>query len=205
MNTQTIAPEGLTFGNPAQAPKGAVWGMDAYVTNSVPEGRALNASVFQEIVLSYRQSIIDKESPILILESHVLMMLFLIFDIVHNHLLVSYTIGNGCILMTPSMPMREPRVGFHPFASKCFDGLCVLCQGNSGRERYKDMHMVRHASDTVDFPVQAICMFQDDGIKLTFVVDIDRLLALECAKDDMIEGLYITHTNITEYGYRYCA
>ena len=38
------ASERLTFNNPAQARKGAVWGWDALYDISVPEGRALTRS-----------------------------------------------------------------------------------------------------------------------------------------------------------------
>ena len=46
------APEGLTLNNPAQARKGAVWGHATRVLACMPEARALNPSVFEEVLLS---------------------------------------------------------------------------------------------------------------------------------------------------------
>ena len=199
-----LASERLTLNNPTQARKGAVWGCAIYVLDGVPEARALNASVFEKVLLSYGKPTLFQQCTVLLRKRKPFVMFFLPFDVVHNLVLVVYAIGEGCIFMSPAIERRKVGISLEPFACKCLDGLHILCHRYGGREGDKDMHVVGHTTYTVDFPVHIVGLFHDDGIELAVVVEADILLTAISAKDYVVERLDVTHDNITQGSDYYC-
>ena len=199
------ASERLTFNNPAQARKGAVWGMDAMCDTSVPEGRALIRSVSKKILLSYSQSVLQKESPILFLKQYLIVMFLLVADVVHDVILVAPTTRKSRVFMSPSLPTRERWTCLKPFAGEGLDRLDVLRERYSGRQRHKEMHMVGHAANSVYLGIQSLRLGQDDPIQLSFVIDIDGLSAPIGPENDVMQCLNVTHYLMLFNGFSYYA
>ena len=208
------ASERLTLNNPSQAVgavwgaalarKGAVWGCATCVPDGVPEARALNPSVFEEVLLSYSKPTLFQQSTVLLCKRNPFVMFLLPFDVVHNLVLVVYAIGESGIFMSPAIEMGKVGISLEPFACECFDGLHILCHRYGGWEGYKDMHVVGHTTYTIDFPVHVVGLFHDDGIELAVVPEADGLLTAISAKDYVVERLDVTHNNITQGSDYYC-
>lgn len=198
------APEGLTLNNPAQARKGAVWGHATRVLACVPEARALNPSVFEEVFLSYDKPTLFQQGTVLLFKADSFMVFLLSLDIVHYPVLVVYTIGESRILMRPSTEMRESGICLEPLARKGLYCLHILSDRDGGRQGNENMHMVWHAANAVNLPMQVVSLCQDDRIELSVVLDGDGLLTPICAEHYMIERLDITHMGITRYRAKYC-
>ena len=194
----------LILNNPSQARQGAVWGCATRVPNGVPEARALNPSILEEVLFPYLDATLHQQSPIFHGKTNPLMMFFLSFDIVHYLIFVVYAIGESRILMRPAIEMGESWIGLEPLAGKCFDRLYVLCHRYSGRERNKNMHVVGHSAYTVYLSMQVVSLFHDDRIELAIMLDGDGLLAAIGAKDYMVERLDVTHKRITKNSGKYC-
>ena len=198
------APEGLTLNNPSQARKGAVWGHATRVLDCVPEARALNPSVFEEVLLSYDKPTLFQQGTVLLFKADSFMVFLLSLDIVHYPVLVVYTIGESSILMRPSTEMRESGICLEPLASKGLHSLHILGNRDGGRQGDENMHMVWHAANAVNLPMQAVGLLHDDRIELAVVLDGDSLLTPICAEHYMIERLDITHVRITKDRGEYC-
>ena len=198
------APKGLTLNNPAQARKGAVWGHATRVLACVPEARALNPSVFEEILLSYDKPTLFQQGTVLLFKADSFMVFLLSLDIVHYPVLVVYTIGESCILVRPSTEMRESGICLEPLARKGLHRLHILSDRDGGRQGYKNMHMVGHTANAVNLPMQVVGLLHDDRIELAVVLDGDSLLTPKCTEHYMIERLDITHVRITKDRGEYC-
>lgn len=111
--TDTSVPAARALSNPAQARQSAVWGCTLCICVLYHIRRAggtrPQTSVFQEILLPYRNSVLLKDSPILLLKRHPLMVLFLPFDIVYYHILVAYAIRDSGIFVPPIHSSMEKR------------------------------------------------------------------------------------------------
>ena len=199
-----VASERLTLNNPAQARKGAVWGCATRDPDGVPEARALNPSVFEEVLLSYSKPTLFQQSTVLLCKRNPFVMFLLPFDVVHNLVLVVYAIGESGIFMSPAIEMGKVGISLEPFACECFDGLHILCHRYGGWEGYKDMHVVGHTTYTIDFPVHVVGLFHDDGIELAVVPEADGLLTAISTKDYVVERLDVTHNDITQGSDYYC-
>ena len=198
------APEGLTLNNPSQARKGAVWGQATRVLDCVPEARALIPSVFEEVPLSYDKPTLFQQGTVLLFKADSFMVFLLSLDIVHYPVLVVNTIRESCILVRPSTEMRESGICLEPLASKGLHSLHILSDRDGGRQGYKNMHMVWHAANAVNLPMQAVGLLHDDRIELSVMLDGDSLLTPICAEHYMIERLDIAHVRITRYREKYC-
>ena len=198
------APEGLTLNNPSQARKGAVWGQATRVLDCVPEARALNPSVFEEVFLSYDKPTLFQQCAVLLFKADPFMVLLLSLDIVHYPVLVVYTIGESRILMRPSTEMRESGICLEPLARKGLYRLHILSDRDGGRQGNENMHMVWHTANAVNLPMQAVGLLHDDRIELSVMLNGDSLLTPICAEHYMIERLDITHMGITRYRAKYC-
>ena len=198
------ASERLTLNNPSQARKGAVWGCATHVHDGVPEARALNPSVFEEVLLFYCKPSLFKQSTVFLRKRNPLVVFLLPFDVVYNLVFVVYAIGECGILMSPAIEMGKVGISLEPFACECLDGLHILCHRYGGWEGDKDMHVVGHPTYTVDFPMHIVGLLHDDGIELAVVLEADGMLTAISAKDYMIERLDITHVDITQGGDYYC-
>ncbi len=197
--TDTSVPEACALNNPAQARQGAVWGGARCVCATVlyhfrrAGGTRSQTSVFQEILFPYRHAVLLKESPILLLKGHPLMVLFLPFDIVYYHILVAYAIRDSGIFVPPSVPVWKSEIFSQPFASKSLDGLYILCHRECGGQRDKNMNMVRHPSNPIYLSFQVLRLTEDNTIQLSLMFDVDSLLAPVCTEDEMVYGLDVTH------------
>lgn len=208
------ASERLTLNNPsqavgavwgaAQARKGAVWGCATHVHDGVPEVRALNPSVFEEVLLSYSKPTLFQQSTVLLCKRNPFVMFLLPFDVVHNLVLVAYAIGESGIFMSPAIEMGKVGISLEPFACECFDGLHILCHRYGGWEGDKDMHVVGHTTYTIDFPVHVVGLFHDDGIEFAVMLKADGLLTAISAKDYVVKRLDVTHDDITQGSDYYC-
>ena len=198
------ASERLTLNNPAQARKGAVWGCATHVHDGVPEARALNPSVFEEILLSYSKPTLFQQSTVLLCKRNPFVMFLLPFDVVHNLVLVVYAIGEGGIFVSPAIEIGKVGISLEPFACECLGSLHILCHRYGGREGDKDMHVVGHTAYAVDFTVHIVGLLHNDGIELAVVLKADSLLTAISAKDYVVERLDVTHINITQGGDYYC-
>ena len=198
------APKGLTLNNPSQARKGAVWGHATRVLDCVPEARALNPSVFEEVLLSYDKPTLFQQGTVLLFKADSFMVFLLSLDIVHYPVLVVYTIGESRILVRPSTEMRESGICLEPLASKGLHRLYILSDRDGGRQGDENMHVVGHAANAVNLPMQAVGLLHDDRIELAVVLDGDSLLTPICAEHYMIERLDIAHVRITKDKGEYC-
>ena len=204
VDVMTRAPDGLTLNNPTQARQGAVWGHATHVLACVPEARALNPSVFEEVLLSYDKPTFFKQGTVLFFKADPFMMFFLSFDIVHYRIFVVDAIGEGCILMSPAIEMGECRISLEPLAGKGLHRLYILRDRDGGRERNKNMYMVGHTANAVNLTMQIVSLLHDDRIEFAVVLDGDSLLTPICTKHYMIERLDITHGRITKGRGKYC-
>ena len=208
------ASERLTLNNPsqavgavwgaAQARKSAVWGCATHVHDGVPEVRALNPSVFEEVLLSYSKPTLFQQSTVLLCKRNPFVMFLLPFDVVHNLVLVAYAIGESGIFMSPAIEMGKVGISLEPFACECFDGLHILCHRYGGWEGGKDMHVVGHTTYTINFPVHVVGLFHDDGIEFAVMLKADGLLTAISAKDYVVKRLDVTHDDITQGSDYYC-
>ena len=204
VDATAIALEGLTLNNPAQARQGAVWGYATRVHDCVPEARALNPSVFEEVLLSYDKPTLFQQGTVLLFKADSFMVFLLSLDIVHYPVLVVYTIRESCILVRPSTEMRESGICLEPLARKGLYRLHILSDRDGGRQGYKNMHMVGHTANAVNLPMQGVGLLHDDRIELAVVLDGDSLLTPICTEHYMIERLDIAHVRITRYRGEYC-
>ena len=198
------APEGLTLNNPSQARKGAVRGHATRVLDCVPEARALNPSVFEEVLLSYDKPTLFQQGTVLLFKADSFMVFLLSLDIVHYPVLVVNTIRESCILVRPSTEMRESGICLEPLARKGLHRLHILSDRDGGRQGNENMHMVGHTANAVNLPMQAVGLLHDDRIELSVMLDGDSLLTPICAEHYMIERLDITHVRITKDRGEYC-
>ena len=198
------APEGLTLNNPSQARKGAVWGHATRVLSCVPEARALNPSVFEEVLLSYDKPTLFQQGTVLLFKADSFMVFLLSLDIVHYPVLVVYTIGESRILMRPSTEMRESGICLEPLARKGLHSLHILSDRDGGRQGNENMHMVWHTANAVNLPMQVVGLLHDDRIELSVMLDGNSLLTPICAEHYMIERLDIAHVRITKDRGDYC-
>ena len=197
------ASERLTLNNPAQA-IGAVWGVRCSSGTGVPEARALNPSVFEEVLLSYNKPTLFQQGTVLLFKADPFMMFLLPLDIVHYPVLIVYTIRESRILVRPSTEMRESGICLEPFARKGLHCLHILSDRDGGRQGNENMHMVGHTANAVNLPMQAVGLLHDDRIELAVVLNRDSLLTPICAEHYMIERLDITHVRITRLLGKYC-
>ena len=198
------APKGLTLNNPAQARKGAVWGHATRVLACVPEARALNPSVFEEVLLSYDKPTLFQQGTVLLFKADSFMVFLLSLDIVHYLIFVVDAVGECCILVSPAFEIGEGRISFKPLAGKGLHRLHILSDRDGGRQGNKNMHMVGHTANAVNLPMQVVGLLHDDRIELSVVLDGDSLLTPICAEHYMIERLDITHVRITKDRGEYC-
>lgn len=194
----------LTLNNPAQTRQGAVWGCATRVHNGVPEARALNHSVLEEVLFPHLYATLHQQCSIFLGKTDPPVMFFLSFDIVHYLVFVVDAIGESRIFMCPAFEMGEGWIGFEPLAGKGLDSLYVLCNRYGSRERNKNMHVIWHTSYTVYLSVQVVCLFHDDRIELAVMLYSDGLLAAIGAKDYVVERLDITHDRITKDSGKNC-
>ena len=204
VDATTRAPKGLTLNNPAQARKGAVWGHATRVLACVPKARALNPSVFEEVLLSYDKPTLFQQGTVLLFKADSFMVFLLPLNIVHYPVLVVYTIRESSILVRPSTEMRESGICLEPLARKGLHSLHILSDRDGGRQGNKNMHMVGHTANAVNLPMQTVGLLHDDRIELSVVLDGDSLLTPICTKHYMIERLDITHVKITRDWGKYC-
>ena len=198
------APEGLTLNNPSQARKGAVWGHATRVLDCVPEARALNPSVFEEVFLSYDKPTLFQQGTVLLFKADSFMVFLLSLDIVHYLIFVVDAVGECCILVSPAFEIGEGRISFKPLAGKGLDSLYVMRHRYGCRERNENMHVVGHTTNAVNLPMQAVGLLHDDRIELSVMLNGDSLLTPICAEHYMIERLDITHMGIMRYRAKYC-
>lgn len=203
MTALSTASERLTPINPAQA-VGAVWGQSDCTRACVPEGRALLVSIFEKILLADSNTAFCKQRPVFLCKRNPFVVFFLSFDIVHYLFFVVDAIRECGVFMSPSSEIRKQRVCLEPFTGECLHVLHVLCQRNGCRERYKDMHMVRHTANTVYFSMQVVGLLHDDSIKFSVVFDGNSGFAAIGAENNMVKGLDITHGMITSRRAVYC-
>ena len=196
--------EGLTLNNPAQARKGAVWGHATRVHGCVPEARALNPSVFEEVFLSYDKPTLFQQCAVLLFKADPFMVLLLSLDIVHYLIFVVDAVGECCILVSPAFEIGEGRISFKPLARKGLHRLHNLSDRDGGRQGNENMHMVWHTANAVNLPMQVVGLLHDDRIELAVVLDGDSLLTSICTEHYMIERLDITHVRITKDRGDYC-
>ena len=204
VDATAIALEGLTLNNPAQARQGAVWGYATRVHDCVPEARALNPSVFEEVLLSYDKPTLFQQGTVLLFKADSFMVFLLSLDIVHYPVLVVYTIGESSILVRPSTEMRESGICLEPLARKGLYRLHILSDRDGGRQGNENMHMVWHTANAVNLPMEVVGLLHDDRIELSVVLDGDSLLTPICTEHYMIERLDIAHVKITRYRGEYC-
>ena len=200
----STASERLTLNNHTIA-VGAVWGYrEQGRGEGVPEARALKSSVFKEVLLAYSKSTLDEQSSVFFGKTDPLMVFFLSFDVVYYLVFIMDTIRKSSVFASPSSEIREQWVSLKPFAGKSLYSLYILCNRDGCWKRDKDMDMVGHPAYTVYSTMQILGLLHNDGIKLTFVFDEDGKLATIGAKHYMVEGLNVTHVDITQGSENYC-
>ena len=198
-----IAPEGLSLDNPSQA-AGAVWGEHIRRCTCVPEGRALYPSVFEKVFFPYGNPTFHQQRPVFLCKGDMLVVLLLPFDVIHYLFFVADAIREGGIFVSPSPEMWKQWIRLEPLAGECLDSLHILCHRNGCGERYKNMHMVGHTTDSIYLTMQVVGLLHDDGIELSVVVDGDSGLATVGAENNMVKRLYVTHGEITPKRVVYC-
>ena len=132
------------------------------------------------------------------------MVLFLLGDIAYYHVFVTQTIRKARIFLRPSVEKREMRVGFEPFAGRDFDFLNKLGHRQSRWQGHKKMHMIRHATDTVETATDIVDKPQHVGIKFSLMLLSNGWNASMGTEDDMIECLRVTHAILTMNNTDYC-
>ena len=129
--------------------------------------------------------IIGKEFPIFIREVYIRMMLFLVFDIVDNQILITFTIRKGGIFPSPTVKHGEVGISLQPFARRRFELLNELCNRQCRWQRHEQVNMVRHSSDTKQFGSHIIDTVHHISIKFPFMLNINGKPAPVCANDNV--------------------
>ena len=183
---------------------GAVWCMDVPCCQPLGERRH-RYSVFEEVFFADGNSILDKERTVFFGKTDSTVMLLLSGYIPCYHFAVAHTVCKSRVLFGPSVKGREMRVGFQPFACSHLEILHELGHGQCGRKRDENMHVVWHTADTIQLPSDIVDEAKDIRIEFTLVFDTDSALTPMSAKNNMVQSLCITHTDVTMYCAKYCS
>ena len=164
----------------------------------------IRQSVLEEVLFLDFHAVICQKLSVLLGKRLTTMMLFLLGDIAHYHVLVAQAIRKARILFGPSVEKRKVRVGLEPLAGRNLDFLHELGHRQSGRQGHKEMHMVRHTADTVKTASDIVDKPQHVGIKLSLMLLGNGRDASMDTKDNMIECLRVTHAILTMNNTDYC-
>ena len=182
---------------------GAVWCISEPTRQPLGERRH-SSSVLEKVFLADGYSILNEKRTILFGKADSAVMFLLPGYITSNHFAVAHTVGKPSILFSPAIKGGEMRVGFQPLACHHFEVLYKLGHCQRGRERNENMYVVGHTADTVQVTTDVVDEAENIGVELALMVNADGVLASMSAENDMIQGLCVTHTNITENSTLYC-
>ncbi len=158
-----------------------------------PRAEGTQLLVYQKIPLINRNPVIDQKGPVLLSKGESPMMLLLPHDIAHNHILVTDTVTEASILMTPAAEIREIRVHLQPLAAVGLHPLNERGKRQRGWQRDEDVDMIRHPADAVGLTPEILCDAVDVSVELPLVRLGDGLTATVCAENDVVVGGSVAH------------
>ena len=164
----------------------------------------MHLSVLEKVLLLNLHAILGQELTVLLGKCLTTMMLFLLGDIAHYHVLVAQTIRKARILFGPTVEKRKMRVGFEPLAGGDFDLLNELGHRQSRWQGHEKMHMVRHSTDTVETASDIVDKTKHVGIEFSLMLFNNGRDASMGTEDDMIKCLRVTHAILTMNDTDYC-
>jgi len=227
MLLERCVPSGITLYIVLLAPAGAshASGMMRFITPSergracsvttlrmvllAPDGTShvsdmMGLSVLEEVLLLDFHAVLGQKLTVLLGERLTTMMLLLLGDIAHYHVLVAQTIRKARILLGPSVEKGEMRVGFEPLAGGDFDFLNKLGHRQSRWQGHKKMHMIRHTADTIKTTSDIVDKTVHVGIEFSLMLLINSWDASIGTEDNMIICLRVTHAILTMNNTDYC-
>ena len=164
----------------------------------------IRQSVLEEVLFLDFHAVLGQKLTVLLGKRLTTMMLFLLGDIAHYHVLVAQAIRKARILFGPSVEKRKVRVGLEPLAGRDFDFLHELGHRQGGRQGHKKMHMVRHTADTVKTASDIVDKPQHVRVEFPLILFSNGWNASMGTQDDMIECLCVTHITVTRRCWDYC-
>ena len=164
----------------------------------------MRLSVLEEVLLLDFCAVLSQKLTVLLGKRLTSMMLFLLGDIAHYHVLVAQAIRKARILFGPSVEKRKVRVGLEPLAGRDLDFLHELGHRQGGRQGHKKMHMVRHTADTVKTTSDIVDKPQHVRVEFPLILFSNGWNASMGTQDDMIECLCVTHAILTMNNTDYC-
>ncbi len=164
----------------------------------------IRQSVLEEVLFLDFHAVICQKLSVLLGKRLTTMMLFLLGDIAHYHVLVAQAIRKARILFGPSVEKRKVRVGLEPLAGRDLDFLHELGHRQGGRQGHKKMHMVRHTADTVKTASDIVDKPQHVRVEFPLMLFSNGWNASMGTQDDMIECLCVTHAILTMNNTDYC-
>ena len=121
------------------------------------------------------------------------MMLFLIDDVLLYYGNLLHREGESSVSLSPPSKQRKRGITFQPTVCGIFQPSDKLRNGKIGRQRDKQVNVVRHTADAVQFGAMAGNISMSVGVQLTLMLLIDGGNAAISAENDVVNEIGLTH------------
>lgn len=120
------------------------------------------------------------------------MMLFLVDDVLLYYRYLLNRVGESSVSLSPPSKQRKRGIALQPTVCGIFQPSDKLRNGKIGRQRDKQVNVVRHAADAVQLGAMAGNISMSVGVQLPLMHLVDGGNAAISAENDMVNEIGIT-------------